>query len=164
MADILFFPLARSVVDPGRQSTTIDGMKVTNVGETMSFRASCFTRVYPASIYRTLFTPISIPLVLSSSPTIPSPRSQFTSDFFSGFTPASYYCSCHGWRINDVVRHDVPPLTSTPFFTESLRRSVLRFRLTRRYSWRPRLPDIRFIMLAMYIVLSVPCSRLQSRM
>lgn len=35
--------------------TMRDGTKVTNVGETTSFRASCFTRVHPASIYRTFY-------------------------------------------------------------------------------------------------------------
>lgn len=121
--EIFFSPLASIL-----RATEHEGMRdVTNVGGTTSFRVSCFTRVYPTSIYRLLFIPTSAPLVRSPSPAL------FILDFFSGFTRPlllflprmkNKWC-CTAWRpdvdVNAVVFHETP------------RRSVLRFRLTRRY-------------------------------
>lgn len=152
-ANILLSLAAWSLIlaarETGHDMTIGNGTKVTNVGETTSFRASCFTRVYPASIYLT-FYPHFRPtrsLTLSYHSFHPVHCSSPTSlvNFFHScplllFLPwmKNKWC-CTAWRpdadadADAVVFHGISPC-----------RSVLRFRLPRRYYWSPRLsiPDL----------------------
>lgn len=95
---------------------TTEGEMSEKVGETTELPCQLlYEGVSLASIYCTFYLYLrrSFSLFLSLAFAVHP-------EFFSGFTHASYCCSCHGWRINDVVRHDVPtPRLS--FFTGYLR-------------------------------------------